>query len=46
MNFIDEAPCDGPSILVLLGEMAHFFGGLINLSLSSSEPIDEWLQGP
>jgi hypothetical protein len=28
----------GPSVLVLLGEMAHFFGGLINLSLEIGEP--------
>jgi hypothetical protein len=46
-----------PSVLVILGEMTHFFSGLINLPLkigetkqasflSSSEPVDEWLQGP
>ena len=27
-----------PSVLVLLGEMAHFFGGLINLSPEIGEP--------
>jgi hypothetical protein len=27
----------GPSALVLLGEMAHFFGDLINLSLEIGE---------
>jgi hypothetical protein len=28
----------GPSILVFLGEMAHFFSGLINVSLEINEP--------
>jgi hypothetical protein len=28
----------GPSVLVFLGEMAHFFGGLINISLEIGEP--------
>ena len=33
-----KLPVMRPSVLVLLGEMAHFFGGLINLSLEISEP--------
>jgi hypothetical protein len=44
-----------PSVLVILGEMTHFFSGLINLPLKidemkhlffSSGPVDEWLRGP
>jgi hypothetical protein len=28
----------GPSVLVILGEVTHFFGGLINLLLEIGEP--------
>jgi hypothetical protein len=28
----------GPSVLVILGEVTHFFGGLVNLSLEIGEP--------
>jgi hypothetical protein len=33
-----KLPVMGPSVLVLLGEIAHFFGNLINLSLEIGEP--------
>jgi hypothetical protein len=38
MNSLDEPPVLGPSILVILGEVTHFFGGFINLLLEIREP--------
>jgi hypothetical protein len=34
---LPKLPVMGPSVLVFLGEMTHFFGGLINLSLEIGE---------
>jgi hypothetical protein len=33
-----KLPVLGPSILVILGEVTHLFGGLINLPLEIGEP--------
>ena len=36
--FLAKLPVLGPSVLVILGEVEHFFGGLINLPLEAGEP--------
>jgi hypothetical protein len=36
--FLTKLPVLGPSVLVILGKVAHFLGGFINLLLEISEP--------
>jgi hypothetical protein len=33
-----KLPVMGPSVLVILGEVTHFFGSLVNLPLEIGEP--------
>jgi hypothetical protein len=35
---LTKLPVLGPSVLVILGEVTHFFGGFINLLLEIGEP--------
>jgi hypothetical protein len=38
MDFLGEAPCAGPSVLVILSEVTHFFSDFIDLHLEVGEP--------
>jgi hypothetical protein len=38
LGFLDEAPYVGPSVLVILSEVTHFFGSFVDLSLKIGEP--------